>query len=194
MSQERKNSAGMLTSSSEWTMRVVLYQPAPIKSAHDALSVVCSMGWSKLYFWSSSSTYWENMKVKTPKINIKFIVKQFLSASHITVFADGTEVHTAVLKLQVFHSKSPFIYAVLEGWIFGLREPPVVWICTIGCVHNEGHGLPWTLPVPVHLAMTRISVVAAVHLCRLGHVTPADVGVLGHMLAVNCERKIKHSL
>lgn len=105
---------------------------------------------------------------------------------------DGTEVHTAVLKLQVFHSKSPVIYAVFEGWIFGFRELPVVWISIVDCEHNEGHGLPWTLPVPVHLAMTCISGVAAVHLCRLGHMTPADDGVLDHMLAVNWERKIQH--
>lgn len=57
-------------------------------------------------------------KSKTSKTIIKCIVEQFLSsssASHITVLADGTEVHTAVLKLQVFHSKSPVIYAVFEG-------------------------------------------------------------------------------
>lgn len=79
---------------------------------------MCCMGRSKQHFWSSSSTYWKYMEVKTSKTIIKCIVEQFLSsssASHITVLADGTEVHTAVLKLQVFHSKSPVIYAVFEG-------------------------------------------------------------------------------
>lgn len=100
------------------TENTLLYQRAPIKTIHDALGVVCCMGRSKQHFWSSSSTYWKDTEVKTSETIIKFIVEQFLSsssASHLTVLADGTEVHTAVLKLQVFHSKSPVIYAVFEG-------------------------------------------------------------------------------
>ena len=127
----------------------------------------------------------------------KYLVTSFCSAAQLLTllcFADGAKIHTAVLRLQVFHSKGPALYFLFGGWIFGFWDLSIVWLSTKNCVDNEGHGLPWTLPVPVHLVMRHVLFGAAVHLGRFELITPADFRVLDHVLSVNWVEKIQKSV